>query len=75
MRSCLLSPKYYQVVNRVLTSLISSDEHNLYLRATVIHFLNKIMKLDREFISLILKDINLEKFLKINLFDGDQSNI
>jgi hypothetical protein len=75
MRSCLLSPKFFNVVNKVLASTVSSDMYHSQLRLTIIQFLNKIMKLDRDFIPLVLSEINLVKFLKYNLLDGDNSAI
>ena len=40
---------------------------------TIIQFLGKIMRLDREFVPLVLKDIDLKQFLCVNLFFGDIS--
>ena len=33
------------------------------------------MKLDRDFVALVLGDLNLEAFLRINLFEGEASGI
>lgn len=75
MRSCLLSPKFYTVVNQVLARMVSSDKESFSLRATILQFLNKIIKLDRDFVPLILEDIDLKKFLRINLFQGEPSGM
>lgn len=73
MRSCLLSPKFYNVVNRVLATMASDSSVPSSLRLTIIQFLSKIMKLDRDFVPLILTDLDLKQFLKSNLFFGDIS--
>ena len=75
MRSCLLSPKFYKVVNSVLARMISSDTSSPHMRSTILHFLNKIIKLDRDIVPLVLNDIDLEAFLKINMFTGESSGI
>lgn len=75
MRSCLLSPKFYSVVNKVLARILSSSQHDYSLRISILRFLNKTMKVDKDFIPLILGDIDLEKFIKLNLFDQDSSGI
>jgi len=33
------------------------------------------MKLDRDFIPLVLSDLHLDSFLRINLFEGEPSGI
>ena len=73
MRSCLLSPKFYNVVNRVLARIVSAPSGPL--RAAVLQFLNKIMKLDRDFVPLVQNDLDLPMFLAVNLFDGDASGM
>jgi hypothetical protein len=76
MRSCLLSPKYFGVVNRVLCQKLSENSNsNQTLRLVVIEFLNKLMKMNKEFTSLIRNEINMESFLKVNLFHGDTNSI
>jgi hypothetical protein len=55
--------------------MVSKDEVDLPLRQTIIQFLCKILKLDRNFIPLILEDLNLEAFIRNNLFLGDPSGI
>jgi len=75
MRSCLLSPKFYNVVNRVLAKMVSKEDVNLPLRQTIIQFLCRILKLDKDFTPLILEDLNIASFIKSNLFLGDPSGI
>ncbi len=36
MRSCLLSPKFYNVVNRVLAKMVSKEDVSQALRQTII---------------------------------------
>ena len=75
MRSCLLSPKFYSVVNKILARILSSPEHDYSLRVAILRFLNKTMKVDKDFIPLVLNDMDLETFIKINLFNSDSSGI
>ncbi len=53
--------------------MLSQGNQNSQLRMTIIHFLNKIMRLDKEFIPLVLREIDLKEFLKISLFDNENS--
>jgi hypothetical protein len=55
--------------------MVSSDKESFSLRATILQFLNKIIKLDRDFVPLILEDIDLKKFLRMNLFQGEPSGM
>jgi len=73
MRSCLLSPKFYNVVNRVLAKMASDAAVPSNLRLSIVQFLGKLMKIDRDYVSLILADIDLKQFLRANLFFGDVS--
>lgn len=73
MRSCLLSPKFYNVVNRVLAKMVSDSAVPSNLRLSIVQFLGKLMKIDRDYVSLILADIDLKQFLRANLFFGDVS--
>jgi hypothetical protein len=73
MRSCLLSPKFYNVVNRVLAKMASDTSVPSNLRLSIVQFLVKLMKIDRDYVSLILADIDLKQFLRANLFFGDAS--
>jgi hypothetical protein len=75
MRSCLLSPKFFNVVNKVLAQIISSEAHDHTLRFTVLGFLTKILKVDKDFVPLILSEIDLKNFLKINIFNTDSTGI
>ena len=71
MRSSLLSPKFFNVVNKVLAQMVSKETYNSQLRISIIQFLNRIMKLNREFVPLILNEVNLESFLSLNLLSQD----
>lgn len=75
MRSCLLSPKFYNVVNRVLAKMVSKEDVSQSLRHTIIQFLCRILKLDKDFSPLILEDLNIAAFIRNNLFLGDPSGI
>eukprot|EP00347_Sterkiella_histriomuscorum_P017580 403348792 len=75
MRSCLLSPKYFNIINKVLAQMTSDQQYSQQLRMTIIQFLNKIMKIDREFIHLIYNEIDLTRFLHLNLFSRDSSGL
>jgi hypothetical protein len=75
MRSCLLSPKYFNVVNQVLAQIISSEKHDYTLRLTILIFLTKILKVDRDFVPLVLAEIDLKNFIKINIFNSDSTGI
>jgi hypothetical protein len=75
MRSCLLSPKFYNVVNTVLAKMVSKEDVNQSLRQTIIQFLCRILKLDKDFSPLILEDLNIASFIRSNLFLGDPSGI
>ncbi len=63
LRSCLLSPKFFPVINKVLTQILSKDDSDYHLRSYILKFLNKIMKVDKDFIPLIMNEINIEHFL------------
>lgn len=52
-----------------------SQGANFHLRQTIIQFLNRIMKLDREFTPVILNDLDLNRFLAVNLFQCDASGM
>lgn len=52
-----------------------AKDSNNHLRQTIIQFLCRIMKLNKEFISLILSDLDLNEFLSVNVFTGDSSGL
>ena len=70
-RSCLLSPKFFSVINKQVAKIVSDGSFNAKLRLRVMAFLKKIMRTDAEFTSLILKEIDLEAFLRVNII-GDE---
>ena len=45
------------------------------MRQTIIQFLCRILKLDKDFSPLILEDLNIASFIRSNLFLGDPSGI
>ena len=54
---------------------MSSAESDSQLRITILKFMNKIMKVDKDFIPLVFKEIDLAKFIKLNIFGKDTSGI
>lgn len=74
-RSCLLSPKYFNVINKQIASLVSNKKVGQQVRFRALAFLKQIMRIDPDFVALILKEIDLKEFLKTNIIHGDSLNI
>ena len=74
-RSCLLSPKFFPIINKQIAKIVSDSSYSPKLRLRVMVFLKKIMRTDPDFTNLILKEINLESFVKVNLINDNIQTI
>jgi hypothetical protein len=74
-RSYLISPKYFSVINQVLSKMIFDAKYEKSLTSYIMQFLTKLIKSDYQFASLILDTIDLRSFINMNLLTKDQSHI
>jgi hypothetical protein len=74
-RSYLISPKYFSVINRVLSTMVFDGKYDKVLTAYIMGFLTKLVKHDYQFAALILETIDLRKFIKVNLYTNDAAHI
>lgn len=51
--------------------MVSDSNVPSNLRLAIVQFLGKLMKIDRDYVPLILADIDLKQFLRANLFYGE----
>ena len=66
-RSCLLSPRFFNVINRPITKIAYDSKYDLKLRLKVLTFLKHLIKTDHEFCPLILNELDLRAFLDSNI--------
>lgn len=67
-RSCLLDPVYFSVINKQIVSIISEVAYNQRLRSKAIQFVTRIVHKDQRISALVLKEIDIAKFLTANIF-------
>ena len=63
----MISPKYFNVINQVLASMIFESKYDKALILYIIKFLTKLIKSNYQFAGLILDSIDLRRFITINL--------
>ena len=66
-RSCLLSPKFFSVINKPIAKISHDSNFDLKLRMRVMVFLKHMIKRDHEFCQLILNEIDLKSFIEANI--------
>ena len=71
-RSCLLSPKFFSVINKPITRIAFESRFDLKLRLRVMTFLKRMIKSDHDFCQLVLRELDLKSFLEANIIG--QSN-
>ena len=74
-RSCLLTPKFFPVINKQIALIASDPTYNRRLRIRVMNFFKNIMRIDNELTPLVFAQIELEKFLQTNVIGQDNSSI
>jgi len=74
-RSYLISPKYFSVVNKVLSTMIFDSKYDRALTSYIMQFLTKLIHEDYQFAGLILETIDLRRFITVNLLTNDQAHI
>ena len=67
----MISPKYFNVINQVLASMIFESKYDKALISYIMQFLTKLIKNDYQFAGLILETIDLRKFITVNLLAND----
>ena len=66
-RSCLLSPKFFNVINKPIAKICFDKTFDLKLRTRVMVFLKHMIKRDHEFCQLILSELDLKAFIEANI--------
>ena len=66
-RSCLLSPKFFSVINKPIAKICCDSSFDLKLRTRVMVFLKHMIKRDHEFCQLILNELDLKAFVESNI--------
>ena len=66
-RSCLLSPKFFSVINKPITQIPCDARFDLKLRMRVLVFLKHMIKTDHEFCQLVLRELDLKTFIQANI--------
>lgn len=66
-----MSPKYFSVINKQIAGIVSSEVYSLRLRMRAMLFLQKLIRVDNRFSQLISQEINLDGYLKANIFSKD----
>lgn len=74
-RSCLLSPKFFPVINKQIASIVSDPAFARRLRIRVMNFFKNIMRLDQELAPIIFAEIDLSRFLQTNIVGQDNGCI
>jgi hypothetical protein len=72
-RSCLLDPVYFSVINKQIVSIVSEVAYNQRLRSKAIQFVTRIVQKDQRISVLVLKEIDIAKFLSANIFGINQA--
>jgi len=62
-RSCLLTPRFFPVINKQIALIASDPSYNRRLRIRVMNFFKNIMRIETELTPLVFGQIELEKFL------------
>lgn len=66
-RSCLLSPRFFTVINKPITRIAFDSRFDLKLRLRVMVFLKHMIKSDHEFCQLVLRELDLKSFIEANI--------
>lgn len=74
-RSCLLSPKFFNVINRSIAKICHDSSFDLKLRIKVMVFLKHMIKRDHDFCQLILNELDIKSFIEANILDQTQQTI
>lgn len=74
-RSCLLSPHFFNVINKPITRISFDKKSDLKLRLRVLQFLKHMIKTDSQFCSLILSEIDLKAFVEANIIGQSSQTI
>ena len=74
-RSCLLSPKFFPVINKQIASIVSNPAFSRRLRIRVMNFFKNILRLDPELAPFIFAEIDLSRFLQTNIIGQDNGCI
>lgn len=74
-RSCLLSPHFFNVINKPITKISFDKKFDLKLRLRVLQFLKHMIKTDSQFCGLILQEIDLKAFIEANIIGQSSQTI